>query len=87
MSSPLASRLKNSDRLKTRIVVDLTDIERLEFEMPRIHFPIQPGETAPTLGSVLIELVSIATMLSAVIEDTGKKSKLGMDGLDAPTSP
>jgi hypothetical protein len=68
----------------TRLLVDLTDLSCIEFEVLRVKFPLEDGEPTPTLKSVLNTLTISARMLAVVLDDPEQKKKLGMDGLDAP---
>lgn len=68
----------------TNLVIDLTDIIRIEFEVLRVKFPIEDGEPVPARDSVLNALLIHAGMLSLVLKDPAMKSKVGMEGIEAP---
>lgn len=65
-------------------IIDLTDVTRIEFEVLRVKFPIEDGEPVPPRKSVIDALLVNAAMLSIVIKDPAMKSRLGMDGIEAP---
>lgn len=70
----------------SKLIIDLTDVTRLEFEVLRVQFPIEDGEPVPAVESTVRALRVQAAILSTVSKgkDPSAKSRLSTEELKVP---